>query len=175
MARSSLVGLFADPELQDPSDRRDGDVYPGRVPMDEPFAEHRGLDYRRGVEAPVLQPAHRRRPWRPSPMPRSPARHPRGARTLSLSSPSARPLSPGTSRGRASLRGEGRSRRGGTGRGRSRPSGLDALDASALVFWLRDAARASAPWTTKCSPVMITFPGASATTFRTAHPNVTEG
>ncbi|MGD0637708.1 MAG: hypothetical protein ABSA72_06690 [Nitrososphaerales archaeon] len=51
----------------------------------------------------------------------------------------------------------------------------DELDASTLVFWPRDAARARAPWTTKCSPVMITFPGASATTFRTAHPKATEG
>jgi hypothetical protein len=54
----------------------------------------------------------------------------------------------------------------------SRP---DVREASALVFWLMAAARASAPCTTKCSPVMITLPGASAITFRRTHLKLTEG
>jgi hypothetical protein len=43
------------------------------------------------------------------------------------------------------------------------------LVASTLTFLSIAEAIAVAPWTTKCSPEIMTFPGASATPFRGAH------
>jgi hypothetical protein len=44
------------------------------------------------------------------------------------------------------------------------------LVASTLTVLSIAAAIAVAPWTTKCSPEIMTFPGASETAFRSAHP-----